>query len=304
MARKLQLVLIAALGMTLVGCVSQDSYTALKLDRDRLAEQLATAQRDATEARALANSYKGQLDALAANGNNFAALIRNQAEQLAQSQADLAEMTRKYEELLGRAPVAGGGDALPKQLSDALREFALQNPDLVEFDAARGIVKFKSDVTFNTGDAELTAKAREVIDRFATILNSQAAAGYELMIAGHTDNAPVVNQSTISKGHKDNWFLSAHRAISVTHELMAKNVQASRLGVAGYADQRPVASNASEAGKAQNRRVEVLILPATIHIGGGSGTHSAKPAPAPVVPLNKDSTGPAAGSDAHPILGK
>ena len=170
----------------------------------------------------------------------------------------------------------------------------------MEFDAARGIVKFKSDVTFNSGDAELSARAKDVIDRFAAILNSPAAAGYELLVAGHTDNTPVANPETIRKGHKDNWFLSAHRAISVARELMNKDVRASRLGVAGYADQHPVASNSSDAGRAQNRRVEVLILPSTIHVGsaGSPSRNTLKP----VAPkLNKDSTGPVErGSDAHP----
>ena len=63
-----------------------------------------------------------------------------------------------------------GGTALPEPLSNELSEFARQNPDLVDFDAARGIVKFKSDVTFSSGSAEVTPKAKEVIARFSQIL--------------------------------------------------------------------------------------------------------------------------------------
>src|SRR5206468_8868986 len=104
------------------------------------------------------------------------------------------------------------GNALPEPLTNELRAFAAANPDLVDFDAARGIVKFKSDVTFATGSADVTPKAKEAIDRFAAILNSGAASGYELVVAGHTDNTRVVNEKTIAAGHKDNWYLSAHRA--------------------------------------------------------------------------------------------
>src|SRR5207237_9004868 len=139
-----------------------------------------------------------------------------------------------------------------------LVEFARQNPDLVDFDSARGIVKFKSDVTFSPGSAEVTAKAREAIGRFSQILNSPAAAGYELMVAGHTDNTRVVNPATLAAGHKDNWYLSAHRAIAVGSALMSDQVNPQRMAVTGYADQKPIASNASEAGKQMNRRVEVL----------------------------------------------
>ena len=61
----------------------------------------------------------------------------------------------------------------------------------VDFDSARGIVKFKSDITFTSGSADLTPRAAEAISRFAGILNSAAAGGYELQVAGHTDNQQV-----------------------------------------------------------------------------------------------------------------
>src|SRR5690606_31231895 len=101
------------------------------------------------------------------------------------------------------------GPALPEVLTNELTEFALANPDFIEFDAKHGIVKFKSDVTFASGDAEVMAGARDVIAKFATILNSDIARNYRLEIAGHTDNVPVSNPLTVSKGHKDNWFLSS-----------------------------------------------------------------------------------------------
>ena len=50
-------------------------------------------------------------------------------------------------------------------LNDALTEFARQNPDLVDFDSSRGIVKFKSDITFSSGSSELTPTAKTAIDR-------------------------------------------------------------------------------------------------------------------------------------------
>jgi chemotaxis protein MotB len=183
-----------------------------------------------------------------------------------------------------------GAAALPPALTNELSAFAQQNPDLVDFDAAKGIVKFKSDVTFATGSAELRPQAKEAITRFAQILNSPTASGYELMVAGHTDNTSVVNPATIQAGHKNNWYLSAHRAISVGNELMSHNISSQRMAVTGYADQRPIASNASESGKEKNRRVEVLILPTQIKstVAGGS----AVPAAAKKAGLNKDAPAP------------
>ncbi|HEY1628501.1 MAG TPA: OmpA family protein [Tepidisphaeraceae bacterium] len=255
----------AAVLVALSGCVSQEKYNALKLDRDGLAEQLGKSQNDASTARAEADSYKNQLAAIMGQGGNLQGLVTNLQQQNANLQSQLDDLNRRYSDAMSHV---GQGAALPPALSNELSAFAAENPDLVEFDAARGIVKFKSDVTFAPGDATLQPKAKDVIDRFASILNSPAATSYELLVAGHTDNTRVVNPRTIAAGHKDNWYLSSHRAISVAQALMSQSVNPQRLGVVGYADQRPIASNASESGKAQNRRVEVLILPTTVRTGG------------------------------------
>jgi chemotaxis protein MotB len=245
--------------------VTQEKYNALKLDRDALSEQLSKAQSDATAARTEADAYKAQLTNLNQNGGNMQALLSNLQQQNAGLQSQYDELNRKYMDAMNR-PV--GSSPLPVELTNTLQNFANENPELVEFDAGRGIVKFKSDVTFASGDATVTPKAKDVINKFAAILNSPSAKGYELLVAGHTDNMRVSNPNTVQKGHKNNWFLSAHRAISVAEEMMGQQVNSQRLAVVGYADQRPVASNASETGRAQNRRVEVLILPNQVRSGG------------------------------------
>src|SRR5439155_3135486 len=210
MARMAKLIGTVVLGLALTGCVSQEKYNALKLDRDGLAEQLAKSQSDASSARAEADSYKNQLALLSQNGGNLTGLVENYRQQLASLQAQNDELNRKYAEAMARPT---GGMALPAALSNELQDFANKNPDLVDFDAAHGIVKFKSDVTFASGSAEVTGKAKEAIIRFSQILNSPAASGYELLVAGHTDNQRVSNPETIKRGHLDNWYLSAHRAI-------------------------------------------------------------------------------------------
>src|SRR5437762_2067360 len=265
MARMARFIGTAVVGIALTGCVSQEKYNALKLDRDGLAEQLAKAQSDASSARAEADSFKNQLGLLGQNSGGLQGLVTNLQNQNATLQAQLDELNRRYSEAINRP---GGVSALPPQLTNELSAFAAANPDLVDFDAARGIVKFKSDLTFASGDATVTPKAKEAIGRFASILNSPSASGYELMVAGHTDNTRVVNPNTVRAGHLDNWYLSAHRAITVSKELFAHSVSQQRVGVVGYADQRPIASNGNSVGQAQNRRVEVLILPTTVHGGG------------------------------------
>src|SRR5438552_4052837 len=288
MARMARFIGAALVGLALTGCVSQEKYNALKLDRDAKAEEAAKAQMDAQSARAEADVLKNQLAALNANGQGNQGLVSNLSQQNAALQAQLEELNRRYAEAMNRP---GGMSALPPQLTNELSAFAAQNPDLVDFDAARGIVKFKSDVTFASGDATVTPKAKEVIGRFAQILNSPSASGYELMVAGHTDNTRVVNPNTLRQGHLDNWYLSSHRAITVSKELFAHGIGTQRVAVVRYADQRAIASNGSPSGQQQNRRVEVLILPTTIRSSApvASGTGRTTPLrSAGKQPMNKD----------------
>jgi chemotaxis protein MotB len=260
MARTLTWIGIAALSLTLTGCVAADQYNALKLDRDGLAAQFAQAQTDLSAAQAQVRTLSDQLKLVSDNGGTNGALIANLTARLAAAEKERDDALAKYADA-----VRNGGNQiaspLPAQLTSELQAFAAQNPNLVDFNSALGIVKFKSDLTFAPGEADLTPQAREVIRKFSTILNSSGAAPYELVVAGHTDNTPVVNPATTAKGNKDNWYLSSHRALSVTEALIQDGVNPGRIGATGYADCRPIASNSTAAGKQQNRRVEVLILP-------------------------------------------
>jgi len=276
-----------AIAATLTGCVSQEQYSALKLERDRLTAQLANAEKEGSSARAEADLYKRSLDAIKNSGDNKDGLIANLTSQNASMQTTLDELNRKYGDAMNN--MGKLGTALPIPLTNDLTAFAQANPDLVEFDSARGIVKFKSDLTFALGSADVKPEAKSAIARFAQILNGPSAANYELLVAGHTDNVRVNNPATISAGHKDNWYLSAHRAISVGKELMGHNTSPQRIGVIGYADQRPAADNGSDAGRSKNRRVEVLILPTTVRGNTVAQTPSATPkAVAPKSVPNKD----------------
>lgn len=249
------LALISLLG---AGCVGQKDYVALQMQNANLNDQLADAEARAAGATRHAEALKIQFSNIDAGEKAAEAQLVNYERQIAELNGEKNELMNKYEAMLQKI---GTGPALPPELTNELTVFATNNSDLVTFDPKQGIVKFKSDVTFQSGDAELTPDARAVIERFAGILNAPVASQYELRIAGHTDNVNAFSAATKQKGHKDNWYLSSHRAISVSQQLTGKGVDPSRIGVTGFADQRPVASNNSEKGRAQNRRVEVLILP-------------------------------------------
>ena len=275
MLRMRHLVILAIAGFLMNGCVALDKYNALKLERDQYLERLGQAESEARAEREKARMLQEQLNTMIGGGADSQNMAQTLMRTNAELKAELERVNRLYQEALQRKI------QLPAQVNNALEELARQYPEILSYDASRGMLKFKSDVTFASGSADLTPKANEVLKKVADILNSASVAGYELLVVGHTDNVSVSQPRTIQAGHKDNWYLSAHRAITVGSELRKDGIASKRMGVAGYADQRPVASNSTEAGKAQNRRVEIMILPTTVE--GGAAAPTATPAATPAV---------------------
>jgi chemotaxis protein MotB len=117
----------------------------------------------------------------------------------------------------------------------------------------RMIVEMPAAVLFDSGSAELSKDGKETMVRVAKILRSVPR--HRFLVGGHTDNVPAV------KEYKSNWELSAARALQVTDTLIAHGVPPKRLVLAGYSEYDPVASNASDAGRQKNRRIEIILEP-------------------------------------------
>ncbi len=146
-------------------------------------------------------------------------------------------------------------DAVRAKLVKALAAQGLQ--DAVRFEVRDDglVVDIVSDrVLFDPGQAILRTEGRTVLSAIAPTLR---ALTNDLTVEGHTDNVPVVGR------YASNWELSTARSTSVLQYLLSTGVRGKQLSAAGYADQRPLASNATAAGRARNRRVAVVVRAAT-----------------------------------------
>ena len=123
--------------------------------------------------------------------------------------------------------------------------------------AQKGLaIIFLTEVLFDSGKAEIKSEAFSSLDKIASVLE-QNVEDRNIGIEGHTDNEPIKRS-----GWKSNWELSTSRATSVPHYLVdKKGISPKRVAAIGYGEYRPVASNDTAAGKKQNRRVEIVILP-------------------------------------------
>jgi chemotaxis protein MotB len=124
----------------------------------------------------------------------------------------------------------------------------------VEFRKGRLVVKLASSILFDSGKTELKAEGQTALSSLATALKSLN--DREFLVAGHTDNVPIKTAK-----FKNNWDLSTARAVEVVQYLITQGMTSSNIGAAGYGENDPVADNANEDGKAQNRRIEVILMP-------------------------------------------
>ncbi|MGA2679461.1 MAG: OmpA family protein [Sedimentisphaerales bacterium] len=236
------------------GCVNEQQYKDLKLQNSAQERRIKELEGQVQAANLELEQAKRQIEALGGKGN-----VEMQA--LQQKVAALEEDIAKKKALIeAMQKQLGGATQLPAELSSMLEDWA-KGSDLVSFDAARGIVKFKSDLLFEKGSDEVAPSALESVKSLCTILNTDQAKEFDIIIAGHTDDLPILKPETKAK-HPSNWYLSAHRAITVLDTMTANGIVPERASIRGFGEFRPVVPNElNKKGNPQNRRVEIYIVP-------------------------------------------
>ena len=122
-----------------------------------------------------------------------------------------------------------------------------------------GRIGIRGNVLFALNSDQLQTEGRDLLKSLARPLAEYLRARDEaLMISGFTDNRQV---SGSNDKYADNWELSAQRALTVTRALIAEGLPAESVFAAAFGAQQPVGSNADEAGRASNRRVEMAPVP-------------------------------------------
>jgi chemotaxis protein MotB len=120
-------------------------------------------------------------------------------------------------------------------------------------------VSFEGDILFESGKHELREEGVNLLDSVFDILK-QSSEKNDIFIAGHTDNVALRPDAQ----YDSNWTLSTYRALEVVKHLLKKGLPPERLTAAGYGEFKPIADNATEEGKAKNRRVELFLIPRII----------------------------------------
>jgi chemotaxis protein MotB len=114
-------------------------------------------------------------------------------------------------------------------------------------------IRLNAKILFRSADATLTPEAVQMLSPIADVL-SAIPPGYLVTVQGFTDSNPIK-----SARYSSNWELSTARAVSVVELFETKKVADEALSAQGFSKNRPIAPNDTEAGRSQNRRVEIVI---------------------------------------------
>lgn len=113
-------------------------------------------------------------------------------------------------------------------------------------------IDIKSSILFRSGEAQLSEDAEDVLATIASLLKTYPN---DIQVEGFTDNVPIKTRHFPS-----NWELSSSRAASVVHLFEEEGIEPKRLQAIGYGEHRPIADNATAAGRNNNRRVNLVVL--------------------------------------------
>ncbi|PUA29698.1 MAG: flagellar motor protein MotB [Cellvibrio sp. 79] len=112
-------------------------------------------------------------------------------------------------------------------------------------------IELKDSILFGSGSADASEQAQKIFDEIAEILKNYSN---PVQVEGFTDNIPIK-----SPKYPTNWELSTARASTIVKYLAAKGVSPERLSAVGYGEYQPVSSNETDVGRAQNRRVAIMV---------------------------------------------
>ena len=204
---------------------TQNQLKATSTELDATSQRLETAKSSLSEAS----------DVLAKKDQ----VLKEKEEELQKASAYMKRTNELYDQLVGELKnEVAAKQVKVKEMKDGIN------------------VNLSEDILFPSGSADLNKSGQEVITR---VSNKLAGKEYQIIVVGFTDNVPI--RGNLAKRYPTNWELAGARAASVVRLLESTGIDSTKLIASSYGDNFPVASNDTEEGRAQNRRIEIRLRP-------------------------------------------
>jgi chemotaxis protein MotB len=256
------------LPVLLCACVTQGTFDKLKAEYDESQAQLEaknktirdyetkTAEMDkqANDLRAEIEKEKGNVADLQSRITQLDAERAEMLKKGSKLEASVTEMTAALADLQKRKQEADARLAEYKGLLEKFKSLIDAGKLKVKIIDGRMVVVLASDVLFKSGSADLSDKGKAAVAEVSSLLASIPKRKFQ--VEGHTDNVPIKTAEFPS-----NWELASARAINVVKTMIESGMPHDRISAASFGDGKPTATNSSPDGRAQNRRIEIIVVP-------------------------------------------
>jgi len=219
-------------------------------------QQLSTLSQESTTQRSELEAQKLSLQHQIATINDRLSETERQAAELATQKADLAtqkaELAAQKDEEIRR--LRGTYDSLVKDLESEITKGEIKVRQIRD----RLSVQMVEKILFDSGKAEIKPEGKTVLEKVGNVLRT--VQDKQIRVEGYTDAMPI--GAGLRGKFPTNWELSTLRATTVLRFLQDKaGVDGKYLSAVGYGPHRPVAANDTEQGRAENRRIEIVLSP-------------------------------------------
>jgi chemotaxis protein MotB len=241
-SRLLALVYTVAL---LSGCVSQGKYRALE----------ETTSAEQTKLQGEITALQSQKDNLQKEKDGVESEIAALKDRQAQMEKQAAEISAQKDAEINR--LKGTYEDLVKDLKGEIEQGEIKVTQIQN----RLSVNLVEKVLFDSGQADVKAHGKDVLKKVGKIL--KGVQDKEIRIEGYTDDVPI--GGALKQRFPTNWELSTQRATNVLRFLQDEaGVDGTHLSAVGYGQFRAIADNKTPEGRAENRRIEIVLIPVDI----------------------------------------
>lgn len=263
-----RIALTSAVLLASAACVSQGTYDALRTEHEETQSLLE--QRNATireqeqellkrkqHEQDLQSALDGEKEKVADLNDRIARMERDLATNLKERsnlEASVQDMTTALAELQKRKAESDARIAEYRSLLEKFRSLIDAGKLKVKVVDGRMVVVLASDVLFGSGSASLSKDGKASLQEVSRLLASIPKRKFQ--VEGHTDNVPIATAQ-----YPSNWELASARAITVVKTMIDAGMPSDRVSAASFGDSKPAAANDTPEGKAQNRRIEIIIVP-------------------------------------------
>ena len=233
---------------------------SMETERNSLKTELSNSksanQGQIDDLRSQLNDCKAHLDKTVTQVGDLAVMSQGANKNMELTLAQLAEKD-KYIHLLQAAKTKADSLnlALAVNLKSQLKD-GIEDQDIdIKVDKTVVMINLSDKMLFQSGSANLTNKANDVLAKIAQIVKSKP--DLQVMVEGYTDNVPIHTDCI-----KDNWDLSVHRATAVVRVMQKKySIDPDQLIAAGRGEYNTLTTNDTADGRATNRRTRIIIMP-------------------------------------------